>query len=262
MRCGVRLTPEHPDTEEWLRLDSRIDHSTPDYHLFRAVLDADKEVVVKVGPNVLEKEYRIGSLLETLNLPTFLPYICTFQCMDHPKRLRAEPMPTTLCSAEGNEMHILVMPSLNGKTINNIKWSADTFDVFKNVLLHVTASLFVAVNVYGFIHRDLHVGNVMLMSSRRKEISYGEYGTIPCMGYVPVIFDYDQSEIKSKKHYEIYKTDIQRYILSAMSESNIKFGLDRLLQEISDLMFEKPEPSPEVYARIVSRILSMKLISV
>jgi len=59
--CQERITPDNPYTRDWLTTTGRAK-----YAVFYAVLDKEKDVVVKVGPDVLKKEYTIGKQLEEI----------------------------------------------------------------------------------------------------------------------------------------------------------------------------------------------------
>ena len=73
---------ENVDTKEWLNLEKQIEHDSEDYILYNALLEKNKQIVVKIGPEKLKYEYEIGKLLDTLKIPTFLEYICIFNCLD------------------------------------------------------------------------------------------------------------------------------------------------------------------------------------
>ena len=73
---------ENSDTKDWLNLEKQIDHDSEEYTLYNALLEKNKQIVVKIGPEKLKYEYEIGNLLDTLKIPTFLGYICMFNCLD------------------------------------------------------------------------------------------------------------------------------------------------------------------------------------
>ena len=66
------------DTKDWLELLRIINHDSPNYKVFTALLEKEKHIVVKIGPSILEKEYSIANQLESLKLVTFLKYYCIF----------------------------------------------------------------------------------------------------------------------------------------------------------------------------------------
>ena len=59
LSCKDKLNGNHTDTRDWLSLVSRIEHTSPSYTLFQAELEKH-DVVVKIGPVVLKKEFDIG----------------------------------------------------------------------------------------------------------------------------------------------------------------------------------------------------------
>jgi len=223
-------------TKEWLELFKIIPHDSPDYKLFHALLEKEKHIVVKIGPSILIKEFQIAKELETLKLSTFLHYYCKFQCLDDFNKLNNSSK--YLCKDSGKEITILVMPNIDLGDIGNYKWNRDNFDVLKNVIKHVIISLLYAYKEIGFIHKDLHLGNVLLKKTKRKEILYGELGSLELMGILPVIMDYDKSIIQDNSLYLVYD-DFDKFInlLHAdMFDIRINSGnminiLDKLLKE-------------------------------
>ena len=257
--CQEKINKESPDTRDWLELVARINHDSPQFSLFTALLDK-KNVVVKVGPAVVQKEFSIGQDLEKLGLPTFLPYSCLFTCLDDTATLKRGPIPPHLCRVAGEKVNIIVMPELKGKSIDKYTWAPSSFPILQNILKHIVMSLCVASATLGFVHRDLHLYNVMLVPSKRKEISYGIYGTLPVMKYIPIIFDYDMAETESNNPREVYTKDIQRYVLDVDKECNIKFRTDDFKQLIADLSWEKVQATPSVCATLCKAIDSLTLI--
>jgi len=225
------------DTKEWLELENKIDHKSSDYKLFHALLEKEKHIVVKIGPSILTKEFQIAKELETLKLSTFLHYYCKFQCLDDFNKLNNSSK--YLCKdSSGKEITILVMPDIDLGGIGKYKWNRTNFIILKNVIKHVIISLLYAYKKIGFIHKDLHLGNVLLKKTKRKEILYGELGSLELMGILPVIMDYDKSIIQRDSLYLVYD-DFDKFINllhTDMFDIRINSGnminiLDKLLKE-------------------------------
>ena len=63
-------------------------------------------------------------------------------------------------------------------------------------------SLCYARNKIGFVHRDLHTHNILMQNTKRKSISYDEFGELEVLGLLPIIMDYDMSTIKKDNSIE------------------------------------------------------------
>ena len=224
------------DNKVWLELLSMIKHDSPDYKLFYALLEKGKHIVVKIGPSILEKEYIIAKELETLKLFTFLHYFCKFQCLDNFNKLNNSSK--YLCKESGDNITILVMPNIDLGDIGKYKWNRDNFNILKNIIKHIIISLLYAYKDIGFIHKDLHLGNILLKKTKRKEIIYGDLGNLELMGILPVIMDYDKSIIQRDSLNLVYD-DLERFINLLQSDmydirincNNIINTLDKLLKE-------------------------------
>ena len=58
----------------------------------------------------------------------------------------------------------------------------------KNVLKQLCFSLCIAYEQTGFVHMDLHAGNVLMRPSKKREIDYG-YMSLPLQGKYALIMD-------------------------------------------------------------------------
>lgn len=222
------------DTEDWLELLNIIPHTSPDYKLFNAMLEKEKEIVVKIGPSKLKEEYKIGKQLVRLQLPTFLDYYCIFNCLENFKTLNNSSK--YLCKDSGENVTILVMPTINLGSISNYNWNRDNFNILLNVIKHVILSVLYAYDIEHFIHGDLHLGNVLLKKTKRKNINYGELGSLKCMGIIPVIMDYDKSYIKEKSINLVYDDIIKFINLTHSDMYDIRIDSGNIMNTIYKLL--------------------------
>lgn len=218
------------DTKDWLELLEKIDHTSMEYKLFIGLLEKKHSIVVKIGPASLEVEYTIAKQLEKMHIPTFIEYYCMFHCLENLNRLTVGSK--YLCKDSGNDVTILVMPNINLGTIDKYPWDRHTFNVLKNIIKHVIGTLLYTYNKIGFIHKDLHLGNILLKKTTRKEISYGEFGTLECIGYIPIIMDYDKSLIQNNTYYMVY--DDLRLMISNIhgSMATIRIHSANIMQKL------------------------------
>lgn len=235
--CNARLNPEHPDTIEWLELLELINHNSPDYKIFIGLLNKVNNIVIKVGSLKLENEYKIGSLLSTINLATFLEYHCIFQCLDDIKLINSRTK--SLCKTNGNNIYVLVMPYVKEGQIDKWKWNRNNFNTLKNILKHIIMSLLYSHIQIGFIHRDLHLGNILLKKTKKKNISYGDLGTLEIIGdLIPIIMDYDRSTISSNQPKLVYN-DIKRVLSLISTEINCNINVMKIISVLMKFISDR-----------------------
>lgn len=229
--CQARVNSSPTqDTRDWLELSSQIIRGQSNYKIYKAIIERRKKVVAKIGSDVLKREYTIGAKLKTLDLPTFLYPDCIFTCRDTLSEMNQHTK--YVCKDSGSEINVLLMPYLSEGHIGDHKWTRANFHVYKNILKHITATLMMAATTLGFVHSDLHTGNVMLKRTTRKEISYGVYGTLKCESLIPVIMDFDKSKMNIKligKSYDDLKNIIS--LLEPTTDLVYEYGGVRMLIE-------------------------------
>ena len=186
-----------------------------------------RHIVVKIGESnsITKTEYENGETLKNLN--GFIKYICLFSCFDDtsdklkntkPKSRRISlqneavlPKETKICNAEKideNIKDVLVMPYIKEGPIEKYNWTSENVDILKNLMIHTVLSMAVAFKSVGFIHRDLHLSNVLLKKinkNEKKEIRY-EFSkdviiSVPIMGYKVVIMDLEKGELNTNDVY-------------------------------------------------------------
>ncbi len=236
----------NPETKDWLSLETQIAKESTDYTLFTGLLEKKKSIVVKIGSDKLQKEYEIGILLDVeLSLPTFLGFYCIFTCLDDfykfkkntqkekENTLTVNSMRKDLCKKEGEQIHILVMPHIKLNEIGNYKWNKTNNKILNNILKHIIFSLCYARSKIGFIHRDLHMHNILLQNTKRKTVSYDTFGELEVFGLIPIIMDYDMSIIKisTTTGYEDIYDDILK-IIKLISDSDIIFDIGIFVLQI------------------------------
>lgn len=233
--CKNRIA-SNPETKDWLELLSKFKHDSANVKVYKALLDKSKNIVAKIGKYDFKKEYDIAKILETLKMPTFITVNCIFSCLDNFSELKNNAQ--TVCQKEGEPVSIIIMPYISEGRIDLWKWERSNFDLMKNVIKHIFLSLFYAKQKVGFIHGDLHLGNVLLKKSNRKEISYGDYDTLEVSNILPVIMDFDKSTLVEKYDRFLYM-DLSKFISLMSNSCNVKINFNKLLDELSYLENEE-----------------------
>jgi hypothetical protein len=265
---------ENPDTKDWLYLEKQIEHDSPDYILYTALLEKHKQIVVKIGPEKLQNEYEIGKLLEVLKLPTFLRYNCIFSCFDDFYTFRGKTKAekdflnskrTSLCKKEGEKINVLVMPYINSGTIDKYMWTVQNFDILKNVIKHIVISILYAAVSIGFIHTDAHLGNIMIHKTKRHSIKYGDFYNLEVIsgvsgGVMPIIMDYDKAIIQGEMvNVSLVYNDINKLFNLLNVELKIKFNISKLLDLFRILTINKIQITTELCTTILLEIDKLEI---
>jgi hypothetical protein len=199
INCKNRIST-NSETKDWLELVEQFKHTSGFVKVYKALVDKNKTMVAKIGKYKLEHEYSIATKLDELKLPTFIHLTCIFTCKDDFSSLNS----TTKEVCRGAGLSIIIMPYVDGKLIDKYEWNRKNFHIMKNVMKHICLSMMYANHTLGFVHGDLHLGNVILKNTERKEISYGEFGNLEAMGLMPIIMDFDKSAFSPTNYKNIF----------------------------------------------------------
>jgi len=261
LTCQDKVSSNN-DTKTWIELSSKIDHDSGDYKIFIGLLEKDKPIIIKVGNNEkLEKEYNIAQNLYNEKLPNFIKFYCYFKCLNNLDNITIN---TSLCAESGSEQGIIVMPYYNVGQIDKYKWTRSNFTMFKSVLKHTIFSLLYAYEKYGFIHRDTHLGNILLKTTKKKQIKYNHEIILEVDGMLPIIMDFDRSIITTDKtkdeSLKLIYMDIKRILLLSSSECDIKTNIDENISKINKYISESTPVSKDTYIIIASIIDNMNIL--
>ena len=196
--CKDRITDENPTTNGWTAfLDViktlKIKNDDDKSRVFLSLLDKHENVVVKIGDSdKIEHEYKIGLILDEFD--GFVKFLCFFTCDDD--YLSVEK---TLCKGPGNVMKIIIMPYFEMGSLISHKLS--NINQLRSVLKQIFLTIMEANRKIGFIHGDLHPGNIVLKKTKSSSTIYDlcELGfhIIPTYGIRSLIMDFEGSDIES-----------------------------------------------------------------
>ena len=186
--------------------------------ILRALYEHKTNIVLKFGIlESIEKEYGISQ--ELLELPNFIRYFCTIKCNDNIKNIinNKNTIPEhKMCYYDDNKVGILVMEEHDLGSIENYVWNESNFDMLKNVIKQVIYSTIQAYNKKGFIHGDLHTGNILLKPKRKNEIYY-ENKLLILNDLEVVIMDFEKSKLNQNNEIRELIKNILIFIASIMS---------------------------------------------
>ena len=261
---------ENPETKEWLHLLKQIEHDSEEYTLFNALFEKNKQIVIKIGPENLKNEYEIGKLLNTLNIPIFLGYICIFNCFDDFYKMKGKSKAekqfinskrTFLCKKEGDIINVLVMPYINSGSIDKYTWNKENFIILKNIIKHIVISILYSSLMIGFIHNDTHLGNIMIQKTKRKNINYGNFYSLELIGGImPVIMDYDKAIImKESIDLALVYNDIQKVFNLLNTELKIKIDFTKLLSLCILMIKQNTKITKDICNKILDEIDKLEI---
>jgi len=200
----------NPDSLQILNGSVRAKHTI----IMNAVSkEMNGKVVVKIGKTneLIKQEYDVAKQLETSGIDGFIRMQCLFSCGHDLTKYNNEIEPTTFKICETTKISnidVLIMPYIvspngNATTLHNyLETGGDTIK-YKTIIRNVIANLCQAFMKTGFVHKDLHFGNVLINSN-------GE----------PIIMDFDTSEFVNPAESQAYFwSDIHRFFSHVIEKS-------------------------------------------
>lgn len=169
------------------------------------------KVVVKIGKTneLIKQEYDVAKQLETSGIDGFIRMQCLFSCGHDLTKYNNEITTLKICeTTKISNIDVLIMPYIvspngNATTLHNyLETGGDTIK-YKTIIRNVIANLCQAFMKTGFVHKDLHFGNVLIDSN-------GE----------PIIMDFDTSEFVNPAESQAYFwSDIHRFFSHVIEKS-------------------------------------------
>lgn len=185
-----------------------------------------KRVVVKISKKkeLLEKDFLTSKKLEELNCSNFARYLGFFSCNDNFNNYNAnKPLPKYFCKNNGTENYFLFMKYYDIGSILNYK--PNSINQIISIINQTIASTVLAFENLGFVHGDLHPGNVLIKKTQKKNIKY-KYNDIDLEietnGIEIILFDFDRSNFSG--NFGMFLNEIMAFINfydSYLLESNI-----------------------------------------
>lgn len=125
-----------------------------------------------------------------------------------------------ICHYGDKKVGILVMKYYNLGCIDNYPWNKNNFSLLKNIIKQVIFAIIYAYNIVGFIHEDLHSGNILLKPKRNDIIKYN--GKILILEeFEVVIMDFEKSKLDQKDKITDLIRNIDKLFYSIINSNNM-----------------------------------------
>jgi hypothetical protein len=207
--------------------------------ILRAITQSDlikkknRHIVVKIGRTksgreyMAEKEFAIGKQL--LGINGFIKFLCIFSCNDDTSNtiIKGRHSNIQICKSDNDSDNkfVLVMPYIKEGSMHDYEWSIDEIPFMKSLIIHTTLSLAEAFIKIGFIHGDLHWGNILFKKTNLTEIIY-EIGEkrFPVLtgGYKVVIMDFEKSQTGNRQN-EIFWYNLKLFLTFERTTADNQF---------------------------------------
>jgi len=195
--------------------------------VINALYDNKVDIVLKFGIlNFIEKEYNTSK--ELYELPNFIRYFCMIECNDQIKNIinhKGNILNYKMCHYGSELVGILVMKHYKLGCINNYDWNESNFSILKNAITQTIFAIIYAYEAKGFIHGDLHCGNVLLKPKKNNVIIYGNK-QLEIEDLEVIIMDYEKSRINEKDKIVDLIKNIDKFISSIITSNDMKLNID------------------------------------
>lgn len=212
----------------------------------------NRHIVVKISresSHSAEHEYDMG--LQLHGFPGFIKFLCMFPCFDDTSTKNTETkedeaprqITTPICQATKtpyNRKHVLVMPYIHNGSLLRYNWTNSNSELLKSLIIHTIISITNAFIHTGFIHRDLHWGNVLFKRTTQEHIIYDIKPIpikVPTNGYKVVIMDFEKSQV-GHNDVALFWEDVRIFIKSAVLKNKQGEIMEWDVDDIASLLLK------------------------
>lgn len=252
----IRTTP----TKQWLEVSRYLDKK--DFNVLIGKLNTSvyKHVVFKFGEvAAIQKEYDLSYLANKHGVPNFIKFICAFTCNDSVDAIRERNFEVNayICKGPGEQLGVAIMPYYHIGSVDNYTWNEGNFVLLKAILKQIVFAALYAYEQFQFVHRDFHLGNVLLRETKKKTVAYGPI-TAETLRFYPMIMDFGRSTRADNAHTLVYR-DIKRMISLTfdMPQSDIVLHCD--LDPLNTLARDNEPISSSTYTFMADLIDSIAI---
>lgn len=245
--------------ETWLQIKDFL--SSRDFNILLGSLQNAKTVVVKFGfTEEIEKEYDIAKLAFTHKVPNFIKFFCMFPCNDTVDSIKQRNflVNTQICNGRPDQqLGMIMMPYYPLGNLEKYRWNRGNFYILKNVLHQTVFALLYAYEQFQMVHGDMHVGNVLLRASKKKQVIYGTR-SLPVCGLYPLVMDFGRSFVATNAYSHVYK-NIDRLLVLIQGMENSDLALECERRPLVDLIVSNTPIDDSVYKTLYGVIENIQI---
>jgi hypothetical protein len=200
-------------TKDWLEVSRYLDKKDFNVLIGKLKTQGYKDVVIKFGEvAAIQKEYDFSLQAFQHNVPNFIKFICVFTCDDRIDEIKERNFTINayICKGPGNQLGVIIMPYYRTGSFDSYHWNERNFDMLKSTLKQVVFAALYAYQQFQFVHRDFHLGNVLLCETKKQTVAYGDI-TLETKGIYAMIMDFGRS-MRADNAQSIVYQDIRRAI--------------------------------------------------
>ena len=207
------VTNKSINTDGWIVINKLlpINRGLNKNKIVKADIIQKKEIVVKISKNkeLLKKDYDASIKLESLKCPNFSRYLGFFSCKDNFNNYNFnKPLPKFFCKNNGTTNYFLFMNYYPLGSLSN--FIPNEMNQIISIINQVIGSCILEFEKFGFIHGDLHPGNILCKKIKNdKIIKYGDK-SISTHGIQIILFDFDRSNFSG--NFGCFLTEISTFI--------------------------------------------------
>lgn len=174
-----------------------------------------KTVVVKISTNakLLTQDFESSKRLNIIKCTNFAKYLGLFTCKDNIKNYsKTYPLPEQFCKKEGDINYFLFMTYY--KLGSLVQYQPENIEQIISIINQVICANYIAYQKLGFLHNDLHLGNILIKPTSKQYITYNfaeETKTILTHGIEIIIFDFDRATFDNNR-FEMFLSQIMALI--------------------------------------------------
>ena len=134
-----------------------------------------------------------------------------------------------------NKQNILIMPYYSKGSMRDYEWNQNNIELFKSLLKQLFYSLLIAFETLGFIHSNIHLGNVLMVETTDLVIEYEDID-IPLYGYKIAVSDFEYSiNNLSTTHTVLFYREISHILEDIIYNIRLEFeGMVKLHKLVID----------------------------
>lgn len=199
VKFSLDCSDNSPDTRRWLSVIKKIADSPDSGILEGSVIHMTKKIAVKFqNATNSSKEYQTSLRLFHAGIPNFIKYYCSFTCSDDVKKFINMKAPEYICGRDGDIMGYIVMPLYREGSVTDYRWVEKKIKILKSVVKQTILALASAFIRLGFVHEDLHTGNILVRKTKKTEINYPDIDLkVPTEGMFTIVMDFQRSSFSS-----------------------------------------------------------------